>query len=136
MYSKLIPCLSREFDISYRHDIISFCSLLYVLSFWLLFFQVALEIRIPILLSADQWIRTLEQILLLILIVGRWFQKLKTYNKEQNDMISCLYEMSNSRDKQGISLEYMMKVVPEMRTNLDNYVGITVTVSIHLLVDY
>ena len=63
-------------------------------------------------------------------------QKLKTYNKEQNDMISCLYEMSNSRDKQGISLEYMMKVVPEMRTNLDNYVGITVTVSIHLLVDY
>jgi len=32
-------------------------------------------------------------------------QKLKTYNKEQNDMISCLYEMSNSRDKQGISLE-------------------------------
>ena len=51
-------------------------------------------------------------------------------------MISCLYEMLNSRDKQGISLEYMMKVVPEMRTNLDNYVGITVTLSIHLLVDY
>lgn len=89
MYSKRIPCLSR--DISYRHDIISFCSLLYVLSFWLLFFQVPLEIRIPILLSADQWIRTLEQILLLILIVGRWLLPKGKLTHDQLSQLLLVY---------------------------------------------
>jgi len=91
MYSKLIPCLSREFNISYRHDIISFCSLLYVLSFWLLFFQVPLEIRIPILLSADQWIRTLEQILLLLLIVGRWLLPKGKLTHDQLSQLLLVY---------------------------------------------
>lgn len=89
MYSKRIPCLSR--DISYRHDIISLCSLLYVLSFWLLFFQVPLEIRIPILLSADQWIRTLEQILLLILIVGRWLLPKGKLTHDQLSQLLLVY---------------------------------------------
>lgn len=89
MYSKRIPCLSR--DISYRHDIISFCSLLYVLSFLLLFFQVPLEIRIPILLSADQWIRTLEQILLLILIVGRWLLPKGKLTHDQLSQLLLVY---------------------------------------------
>lgn len=86
-----MPCLSREFYISYRHDIISFCSLLYVLSFWLLFFQVPLEIRIPILLSADQWIRTLEQILLLLLIVGRWLLPKGKLTHDQLSQLLLVY---------------------------------------------
>lgn len=91
MYSKRIPCLSCDLDISYRHDIISFCSLLYVLSFLLLFFQVPLEIRIPILLSADQWIRTLEQILLLILIVGRWLLPKGKLTHDQLSQLLLVY---------------------------------------------
>jgi hypothetical protein len=65
--------------------------LLYVLSFWLLFFQVALEIRIPILLSADQWIRTLEQILLLILIVGRWLLPKGKLTHDQLSQLLLVY---------------------------------------------
>lgn len=33
--------------------------------------QVELEIHIPISLTSDEWIRTLEQLLLLLLILGR-----------------------------------------------------------------
>jgi hypothetical protein len=65
--------------------------LLYVLSFWLLFFQVPLEIRIPILLSADQWIRTLEQILLLILIVGRWLLPKGKLTHDQLSQLLLVY---------------------------------------------
>ena len=65
--------------------------MLYVLSFWLLFFQVPLEIRIPILLSADQWIRTLEQILLLLLIVGRWLLPKGKLTHDQLSQLLLVY---------------------------------------------
>jgi hypothetical protein len=57
----------------------------------MLFFQVALEIRIPILLSADQWIRTLEQILLLILIVGRWLLPKGKLTHDQLSQLLLVY---------------------------------------------
>lgn len=53
--------------------------------------QVKLEIRLPILLSADQWIRTLEQILLLILIVGRWLLPKGKLTHDQLSQLLLVY---------------------------------------------
>lgn len=52
---------------------------------------VTLEIKIPILLSADQWIRTLEQILLLILIVGRWLLPKGKLTHDQLSQLLLVY---------------------------------------------
>ncbi|XP_071147486.1 transmembrane protein 26-like isoform X1 [Mytilus edulis] len=52
---------------------------------------VKLEIRLPILLSADQWIRTLEQILLLILIVGRWLLPKGKLTHDQLSQLLLVY---------------------------------------------
>ncbi|XP_069114044.1 transmembrane protein 26-like [Argopecten irradians] len=52
---------------------------------------VRFEIRIPILLSPDQWIRTLEQILLLILILGRWILPKGKLTHDQLSQLLLVY---------------------------------------------
>ncbi|CAG5119291.1 unnamed protein product [Candidula unifasciata] len=52
---------------------------------------VTFEIRIPILLTSDKWIRTLEQLLLLILILGRWFLPKGKLTHDQLSQLLLVY---------------------------------------------
>ncbi|XP_050412256.1 transmembrane protein 26 [Patella vulgata] len=52
---------------------------------------VKFEIRIPILLSSDEWIRTLEQVLLLILIIGRWLLPKGKLTHDQLSQLLLVY---------------------------------------------
>lgn len=49
------------------------------------------EIRIPIKLTPDQWIRTLEQLLLLILILGRWLLPKGKLTHDQLSQLLLVY---------------------------------------------
>ncbi|ESO91341.1 hypothetical protein LOTGIDRAFT_73775, partial [Lottia gigantea] len=53
--------------------------------------SVKFEIRIPILLNSDEWIRTLEQILLLILIIGRWILPKGKLTHDQLSQLLLVY---------------------------------------------
>ena len=55
------------------------------------FSQVKFEIRIPIKLTPDQWIRTLEQLLLLILILGRWLLPKGKLTHDQLSQLLLVY---------------------------------------------
>ncbi|KAK3104711.1 hypothetical protein FSP39_008452 [Pinctada imbricata] len=52
---------------------------------------VNLEIRLPIKLSPDQWIRTLEQLLLLLLILGRWILPKGKLTHDQLSQLLLVY---------------------------------------------
>ncbi|KAK3584016.1 hypothetical protein CHS0354_031406 [Potamilus streckersoni] len=52
---------------------------------------VKFEIRIPIEMTSDQWIRTLEQILLLILILGRWLLPKGKLTHDQLSQLLLVY---------------------------------------------
>ncbi|GFO36048.1 transmembrane protein [Plakobranchus ocellatus] len=49
------------------------------------------KIKVPIMLSSDEWIRTLEQILLLILILGRWFLPKGKLTHDQLSQLLLVY---------------------------------------------
>lgn len=53
--------------------------------------QVNLEIRIPLQLTSDQWIRTLEQLLLLLLILGRWLLPKGKLTHDQLSQLLLVY---------------------------------------------
>ncbi|PVD36910.1 hypothetical protein C0Q70_03903 [Pomacea canaliculata] len=50
-----------------------------------------LEIRIPLQLTSDQWIRTLEQLLLLLLILGRWLLPKGKLTHDQLSQLLLVY---------------------------------------------
>ncbi|XP_074655731.1 transmembrane protein 26-like [Tubulanus polymorphus] len=50
-----------------------------------------LTIRIPILLSSNQWIKTLEQVLLLLLIIGRWLLPKGKLTHDQLSQLLLVY---------------------------------------------
>ncbi|XP_059145235.1 transmembrane protein 26-like [Physella acuta] len=52
---------------------------------------VQITIGIPIRLSSDEWIRTLEQLLLLILILGRWFLPKGKLTHDQLSQLLLVY---------------------------------------------
>ncbi|XP_041378196.1 transmembrane protein 26-like [Gigantopelta aegis] len=52
---------------------------------------VRFEIRIPLSLTSDEWIRTLEQILLLVLILGRWFLPKGKLTHDQLSQLLLVY---------------------------------------------
>lgn len=54
-------------------------------------FQIRFEVRIPIKLTPDQWITMLEQLLLLILIVGRWLLPKGTLTHNQLSQLLLVY---------------------------------------------
>ena len=53
--------------------------------------QVQFEIRLPIRLTPDQWIRTLEQLLLLLLIMGRWILPKGKLTHDQLSQLLLVY---------------------------------------------
>ena len=53
------------------------------------YFQI--EIKIPIKLSSDQWLRTLEQALLLFLIIGRWILPKGKLTHDQLSQLLLVY---------------------------------------------
>lgn len=53
--------------------------------------QLVFEINIPINLTSDEWIRTLEQLLLLILILGRWFLPKGKLTHDQLSQLLLVY---------------------------------------------
>ncbi|KAH3827487.1 hypothetical protein DPMN_129422 [Dreissena polymorpha] len=53
--------------------------------------QVRFEVRIPIKLTADQWIRTLEQLLLLVLILCRWLLPRGRLSHDQLSQLLLVY---------------------------------------------
>lgn len=57
----------------------------------LLLFQVNFEIRLPINLSPDEWVRTLEQLLLLLLILGRWMLPKGKLTHDQLSQLLLVY---------------------------------------------
>lgn len=57
----------------------------------LIFFQVKFEIRIPLKLTSDQWIRMLEQMLLLVLILGRWLLPRGKLTHDQLSQLLLVY---------------------------------------------
>ncbi|XP_046375848.1 transmembrane protein 26-like [Haliotis rufescens] len=54
-------------------------------------FGFRFEIRIPILMTSDEWIRTLEQLLLLILILGRWILPKGKLTHDQLSQLLLVY---------------------------------------------
>ncbi len=55
------------------------------------FFYFQIEIKIPIKLSSDQWLRTLEQALLLFLIIGRWILPKGKLTHDQLSQLLLVY---------------------------------------------
>ena len=53
--------------------------------------QVNLEIRIPLKLKSEEWIKTLEQMLLLLLIMGRWLLPKGKLTHDQLSQLLLVY---------------------------------------------
>ena len=53
--------------------------------------QININFTIPIHLNADQWIRALEQLLLLLLILGRWFLPKGQLTHDQLSQLLLVY---------------------------------------------
>ena len=50
-----------------------------------------IELRIPIRMSSDEWVRALEQILLLFLILGRWLLPKGKLTHDQLSQLLLVY---------------------------------------------
>ncbi|WAR14321.1 TMM26-like protein [Mya arenaria] len=54
-------------------------------------YNIRFEVRIPIMLTSDQWIRMLEQMLLLVLILGRWLLPKGKLTHDQLSQLLLVY---------------------------------------------